>query len=198
VRPAGETTGSFLRHVEAFVLRDENSIRYVKALYPVGFLLTLVPLVDLALRVYPPKFGTVQWRFAALGLLAGNLGTVLLGLGLIGLVAALVGHRMVLRVLAIIALVGGVLLVGGLGMFVLDALQVRRSANPQFVQALTVSTLGALFTGGLGLIALFSIGLGAWTASRGGPVRRSTTARGTAKAPATPLVVTAPNSGESL
>ena len=179
------------------MLRDENSIRYVKALYPVGILLTLVPLVDLGLRVFPPKFGTVQWRFATLGLLAGNLGTVLLGLGLIGLLAALAGHRTVLRVLGIVSLIGGVLLVAGLGMFTLDALQVRRTANPQFLQALTVSSIGALFTGFLALIALFSIGLGALTATKGAPRRTTAPGRGPSKAPATPLVVTAPGSGES-
>ena len=179
------------------MLRDENSIRYVKALYPVGFLLTVVPLVDLALRVFPPKFGTVQWRFAALGLLAGNLGTVMLGVGLLGLVAALAGHRRVLRALGITAMVAGVLLVAALGLFTLDALQVRRSANPQFLQALTVSSMGALFTGVLGVVALFSIGVGAWTATR--VTRRPVAAgRGPSKAPASPLVVTAPSSNESV
>jgi hypothetical protein len=178
------------------VLRDDNSIRYVRALYPVGFLLTVVPLVDLGLRVFPPKFGTVQWRFAALGLLAGNLGPVLLGIGLIGLVAALAGHRTVLRVIGIASLLFGVFLVAGLGMFMLDALQVRRSANPQFLQALTVSSMGALFTGFLGVVALFSIGIGAISSTRV-PRRAATTGRGATKAPASPLVVTSPGSGES-
>jgi hypothetical protein len=182
------------------VFRDENSNRYLKAIYPVGFLLTTVPLVDIALRVFPPKFDTVQWRFAAVGLLAGNLGTVLLGLALIGLIATLVGQRKVLKVLGIVAMVAGVLLVAALGMFVLDALQVRRTVNPNFKQALTVSSMGALFTGGLGIISLFSLGVGAWVASKvvaRRPAAAAATGRGPSKPAPSPLVVTAPNSGES-
>jgi hypothetical protein len=180
------------------VFRDENSNRYLKGIYPVGLLLTLVPLVDIALRVFPPKFDTVQWRFAAVGLLAGNLGTVMLGLALTGLIATFVGHRKVLKVLGIVSMVGGVLLVAALGMFLLDALQVRRTVNPNFKQALTVSSIGALFTGGLGIIALFSIGVGAWVASKVTARRpAAATGRGPSKAAPSPLVVPTPNSGES-
>lgn len=179
------------------MFRDENSSRYLKAIYPVGFLLTVVPLVDIALRVFPPKFDTVQWRFATVGLLAGNLGTVMLGLALTGLVAVLVGHMKALKVLGIVSMVAGVLLVAALGMFMLDALQVRRTVNPNFKQALTVSSLGALFTGGLGIISLFSIGIGAWVASKVTVRRTAASGRGPVKAAPSPLVVTAPNSGES-
>ena len=86
------------------VFSDENFQRYSRALYPVASLLILVPLVDLTLRVYPPQFGSLQWRFVTVGMFLGNFGTMLLGLGLVGLIATINGHRGILRTIGYIAL----------------------------------------------------------------------------------------------
>ena len=176
------------------MLSDDNVQRYAKALYSVALLLILVPLVDLALRTFPPQFGTLQWRFATVGMLLGSLGTVLLGLGLFGLVAALTGQRAVLRGAGFVALGLGVMLLAILVLFGLDAIQIRRLANANFKRAILVSSMGALFTGTMGLITLLAVGRGAMTASR-----RPTTPARRVKPAASPIVVAArPGATESV
>ena len=145
---------------------EENVQRYVKGLYPVAALLILVPLVDLSLRIFPPQFGTLQWRFATAGLLLGNLGTILLGLGILGLVAVIVGHRTLLRVLGIVGLAAAVVLLAVLVLFALDAIQIRRLANPNFKRAVLLSSTGALFNGLMGTLTLGLLGRAALVASR--------------------------------
>ncbi len=170
---------------------DETLPRYARALYPVAFVLLLVPLMDLMLRSMPPQFGTLQWRFATVGLLLGNYGTILLGAGLVGLVAALTGNRTALRVLGVGAIVMAVLTVALLLMFALDAVQIRRLAVANLKRPILMSSVGALFTGGLGTVAWLLLGRGALAASRTGrPVAAA--ARGAARPAASPLVVGAP------
>jgi hypothetical protein len=172
------------------VLSDENISRYVKALYPVAFLLIVVPLADLSLRAFPAQWGSLQWRFGTVGLLLGNFGTILLGTGLVGLIAALCGHRGVLRVLGYVALAIAVITLAMLALFMLDAVQMRQLANANFKRAILLSSAGALFTGLFGAITLVSIGRGALGAGRpaAGPGRRAPAAR--------PLVVA--GSGDSV
>lgn len=179
------------------MFNDDNVRRYVKALYPVALLLVLVPLADLTLRTFPPQFGTLQWRFATVGLLIGNMGTVMLGLGLIGLVAAIAGQRLPLRILGYVGLVAGVVILAVLVLFVLDAVQMRRLANPNFKRAILMSSVGAMFTGLFGAAAVFSIGRGALLASRA--PRLAVPKRGVKAAPS-PIVAAsaAPRVGETL
>lgn len=175
------------------MLSDENLQRYAKGLYPLGFLLMLVPMVDILLRVFPPQFGQLQWRFATVGLALGNVGTVLLGLGLIGLVAAICGHRVVLRVLGFVALVFAVVLLAVLVLFALDAVQIRQMAAANFKRQIVTSSLGAAFAGTMGMIALVVLGRGALAASRATrlPERRVKTAP-------SPLVVAGSGARDAL
>ena len=162
---------------------EENVQRYVKALYPVAALLILVPLMDLTLRVFPPQFGTLQWRFATAGIFLGSLGTIMLGLGLTGLVAVISGHQKVLRVLGFAALALGVVLLALLVLFALDAIQVRRLANPNFKRAVLLSSTGAMFNGLFATFALFMLGRGGIVASK---ATRTVARR---PKPASPIVV---------
>lgn len=176
------------------VLSDDNARRYVKALYPVGILLMLVPVVDLTLRALPVQLGTLQWRFATVGLLLGNYGTIILGAALIGLAAALVGDRGPLRAVGIGALAMAAITVAVLVGFMLDAVQIRTLAAANFKRPILASSAAALFTGALGTIAWVVIGRAALAASR--PARGSSAARTRA---GSPLVVSAPTtSGEAV
>ena len=175
------------------LLSDENFQRYTKALYPAAAFLVLAPLVDLALRVFPPQFGSLQWRFGTVGLLLAQFGTVLLGLGLFGLVAAFNGQTGVLRALGYVAFVGTALTLAALALFSLDAIQIRTLAtNPQGKRALLVSSSEALFSGLFGTVVLFAIGRGALAASR-----RSSPATRRARPAASPLVVAGQGAGEA-
>ena len=175
------------------MLSDENLQRYAKGLYALGFLLMRVPAVDILLRVFPPQFGQLQWRFAAVGLALGNVGTVLLGLGLTGLVAAICGHRAALRVLGFVALVLAIVLLAVLVLFALDAVQIRQMAAANFKRQILTSSLGAAFAGTMGMIALFLMGRGALSASKSTrlPERRVKTAP-------SPLVVAGSGAGDAL
>jgi hypothetical protein len=170
------------------VLLEENVQRYTKGLYPVAVLLILVPLADLALRSYPAQFGTLQWRFGTAGLLLGNYGTILLGLGLFGLVAALQGNRALLRGVGFAAITLAVITLALLVGFGFDAIQIRALAQPAFKRQILTSSVGAVFTGLLGTLALVLLGRAALAASRATRVATSGGRARVANAPS-PLVV---------
>jgi hypothetical protein len=174
------------------VLSDESLQRFTRALFPVALVLLLVPLVDLALRSMPPQVGTLQWRFATVGLLLGNYGTILLGAALAGLAAAITGNRTVLRVVGIFAIVMAVFTVAVLLMFALDAVQIRRLAAPNFKRPILTSSAGALFNGVIGTIAWVAIGRGALAASRMGRTVAAAARGAVARPAASPLVVGGP------
>jgi hypothetical protein len=166
------------------VLSDENLQRYTRALYPIAFLLILVPLADLSIRGFPPQLGSLQWRFGIVGVLFSNLGTVLLGLGLVGLVAAFNSHRGILKALGYVALTLAAVTIAMLALFALDAVQMRTLQNTTGKRVVLMSSMGAVFAGVFGVIALISIGRGALAASRPtGPLGRR------ARPAASPLVV---------
>lgn len=172
------------------MLSDENIQRYAKAMYPVALLLIFVPLADLSLRMFPPQFGSLQWRFGIVGAFLGNFGTILLGTGLVGLIATFCGHRGILRVLGYATLVIAVLTLALLALFALDALQIRQLANSNVKRAILMSSAGAIFTGMFGVFVLVSIGRGALAVSR--PTATSTRRTRPSAAP----LVTAPTAGD--
>lgn len=93
------------------------------------YLAAVVVLVDqaaiLAASVYPISAGSVNWRFGAVGLAAGRATPFLLADLLLLAAALLAGHRVFLRVFAALHVLVAGLLVGALGMFVLDTLEIR-------------------------------------------------------------------------
>lgn len=154
---------------------DETASRYAKALYGVTLLLVLVPLADVAIRSMTGEFGSLQWRFGLVGILFGNLGTVVLGLGLAGLIAALVGNRGTLRGVGFFAILLAVVLVALMALFALDALQMRRLVVAAVKRQVLLSSAGAAASAGMAVIALGMIGRGALVASRSArtPERRT-------------------------
>lgn len=172
------------------MLSEENVLRYVRALYSVGLLLVLVPLVDLTLRSLPPQIGTLQWRFATVGLLLGNYGTLVLGASLIGFTAALLGDRGVLRIVGVAALIMAVVTLALLVLFALDAVQLRQLVAVSVKRQLGLTSAGAAVTGLLGTMAWFLVGRSAMAASRSG---RAVSTRNRAPSP----LVMAPGTGET-
>lgn len=174
------------------MLTEDNVRRYLRVLYPVGLLLVLVPLVDLTLRAMPAQFGSLQWRFASVGLLLGNYGTIILGATLIGLAAVLLGDRGVLRALGIVALVMAALTLAVLVLFALDAVQIRQLVVANLKRQVLTSSASALFTGLAGTIVWLLVGRAALVASR--PARGTAAPRSRA---ASSLVVGSPAAGTS-
>lgn len=176
------------------MITDENTQRYVKTLYAVALLLIVVPLSDLTLRTFPPQFSSLQWRFTTVGLLLGNFGTILLGLGLMGLVAVLCDHRRFLRFLGYVSVVLSIVTIAVLALFALDAIQIRTLANANYKRAVLVAGAGAMFTAVFGAVTFFLIGRGAIAASR----LSSVTAARRGGRTASPLVVAGRGAGDAL
>jgi len=166
---------------------DRDEVRaFAGAVYPLGFLLLIVPLVDVTMRAYPFRYGAPDWRFAAFGTLFGNVGTMLIGLALIGFVAAYRGNAVLLRILSVLSFLAGVLVLGLLALFALDALQVRQMAPEALRRPILTSAVGAATAALFGAASLFGVGVGAWVSSRAG---WRTARRGGRPAAPNPMVV---------
>ena len=94
------------------------------------YLAAIVILLDqaaiLAASIYPVAASSVNWRFGAVGLFAGRATPFLLADLLLLAAGMFAGHRGFLRVLAVLHVLFAVLLLGALGMFVLDTLEIRQ------------------------------------------------------------------------
>lgn len=134
-------------------------------LYPLGYgfatALLLGPTTDLLVATYPWSPDLISWRFGALGLLGNALILPTIAVGVAAITAGVLGHRRVLRSIAVAAAVGSVLLVAGLVMLMLDALQLRSNIRPD---ALAGYDFGALR---VGVNYLLASALGLWIAFSG-------------------------------
>jgi hypothetical protein len=117
--------------------------RIAPCLYLLAVILIVMPLVDAAVSITPFHPRNVQWRFGAVGLFTNTLLTPGLGFMLAVVTAAVLQHLRTQRVLAIVAWIGVVVLLGLLVMFTLDALQTRAMVRPEmmrpFILASTVA-----------------------------------------------------------
>jgi hypothetical protein len=137
-------------------------------LYLVAFVLILIPAVDFLLSIPPAELGSVQWRFAAVGLLSGYTLTPILGLALALVVSAVLKHHNVQRLLVILCLTIALALIGlSLG-FVLDVLQIRASVAEDGRPAFNSAWMRAVIKHALSAVALGYLG---WRARRMIPAR---------------------------
>lgn len=115
--------------------------------------------LDLAMATYPPMSGTPQWRFGAVGLLAGRSVVLVIGGTLLAWGFAGLSDRWAARaggVLAFIASLGlGVLLV----LFLLDALQISSTVLPERSRVYWLASVRAavVLGGTAGLYAWFGV-----------------------------------------
>jgi len=132
----------------------------VRAILPslnaVAILLIASPAIDFVGAVLPARPGEVSWRFGVFGLLTNALVTPMLGLAIVLVVATLLERRRTVRRLAIITLVLDVILLLGLGLFVLDFLQLRQAVTGTSRGAYDAAAVKAL------LVGLVEIGVLAW------------------------------------
>lgn len=136
------------------------------AAYSVAFLLLVIPLVDSVLGVWPARLGDVSWRYGAAGLFSRAFMTPLLGLLVALLVAVVMEHRNVARVLAGVAFVGAALAIGAVASFSLDALQTRAQVRPEALSAFDTATVVALAKYVVSALVAVLLGVGGWKAAR--------------------------------
>lgn len=143
-----------------------NLKRLALPAYLVGALLILIPLGEGILSTRPMTPGALTWRYGASGVLSSALLTPVLGLLLVAFVATLVEHRRMLRTTAILSLAGATILTFVVGLFVLDALQLRSQIIAEARVSYQWATAQALFRMLALLVTCAVLGVAAWKSSR--------------------------------
>jgi hypothetical protein len=132
----------------------------VRAILPslnaVAILLIASPAIDLVGAIVPPRFGEISWRFGVFGLLTNALVTPMLGLAVMQVVATLLERGRTVRRIAVLNLIIDVVLVLGLGLFILDFLQLRQAVTGTSRGAYDAAAIKAL------LVGVLEIGVLAW------------------------------------
>jgi hypothetical protein len=127
------------------------------ALNAVAFLLIASPAIDLIGAVVPARPAEVSWRFGVFGLLTNSLVTPMLGLAIMQVVATLLEQRRTVRRIALFVLVLDIVMVLGLGLFVLDYIQLRQAVTGSSRGAYDAAAIKALLVGVLEISVLASL-----------------------------------------
>jgi hypothetical protein len=145
----------------------------IAALYALALGFILPSLLEFALLSYPFRLGTAQWRFGAVGLLLNSvLFSPLMGMTIAAFAAVYLEHRKIARTIAVLLLLGATILLLCVPLFMLDFLQLRGSVNPQLSRAFTATSIKALVTGAIVIVAAGAIGIGTWRAASAAGGRR--------------------------
>lgn len=154
----------------------ENAESLVAPLYFIAALLIATPLMDFATSVVPLRPGSLEWRFASVGLLSGFLLTPLLGLVIALAVAAYADHMGFVRVLSILSGGVAVIFVIVLVLFMLDIVQLRSAVQDQARAAFKGAATKAVIKHVSFIAALGWLAIRGFRASRSEvPARRKTT-----------------------
>jgi hypothetical protein len=127
--------------------------------------LALAPLADTILGLWPATIGSAAWRYGAVGVIAQGLTLPFLGLGFAVAVALTLGHRALLRTLAVLAGLGVAVTVVALPLFLLDVLELRGALGDEIRLPFDVATGAAVMK--IMVAGLFGVAVacGAWIAA---------------------------------
>lgn len=109
--------------------------------YPLAFILVLLPISDIAIGLFPLQLGNIQWRVGAVGLVSGVMLLPTVGLFLALAVAHAADHFWTRRLLAISAIILGLIFLVVLVLFALDLVQVRREIPEQAHRAFDMAAV---------------------------------------------------------
>lgn len=138
--------------------------------YWLALLLLVLPLLERVVTLLPFSPRAIRWRLEAFGALSQSLALPLIG-GVVAIgTAYLLGHRKVVRALAISAYLAAATLAVLTTLFALDLLQYHRSVGADMQQFYEVA--GAVYLSAFTLSIMFLVWVGgvAWRAA--GHVRR--------------------------
>ena len=107
-----------------------DSRKFTAPAFMTAALLIMVPALDWLQAVWPMRPSEASWRVIAVGLTSRVLITPLLGLLMAHALALYLNSRSTLRALAVLNAFVALLFIAALGIFALDALQVRTSVAP--------------------------------------------------------------------
>ena len=145
---------------------DLQTVRTARFAYPLGLLLFLAPLLELAGRVWPLQWYLAQWRFQTELALVNASPVLMLGALVIIAVAWMSEDIGVLKLSGLLLVTFGVLLLPTLVMLGLDGMQLQSMARAElrgtFRNNVVLSALRAL----LGCAASLSLGIAALRLAR--------------------------------
>jgi hypothetical protein len=156
----------------------------VWAAYLIIGLMLFMPQLEAVFTLVPARFGETSWRFGAVGTVSGMLIQNAFVLLAVGVIAFALGHRKVLRTLAVVALLAGLVTTLISGMFTLDALELRNAVRPEARRAFDFSTIMAVIKMVTIGPTVFLLGVAAWITSRRAPFEKRA-----GEATASPLLV---------
>ncbi len=144
---------------------------FIRRLRAPGYLILgiamVLPLIDLVVSLSPLRPTTLMWRFGAVGLLASAIGAPLLVLFLIYVLAYFSGDRKVMVLCAVLAALIALMMIGGAGTFMLDALQMKRRIQEAAQARFLMASAQALFKMGLQGIAALVLAVSAFRTIKG-------------------------------
>lgn len=135
-------------------------------MYGVALALYLYPVADLFFTMVPVRPDSVQWRYGAVAFGAQTLWSQLLALGLVGVVAFWLGHRIMLRIVGIYSFVLALIVVAAIGSAALDFVQLRRATSPMAYRKFDAGAYRLFVQCGLSVPILAVLGWGALKAGR--------------------------------
>jgi hypothetical protein len=143
-----------------------ESSRVARFAYPLGLLLVLAPLLELAGRVWPLQWYLVQWRFQTELAILNASPVMLIGAFIIAAVAWAEESISTLKLLGMLLVTFGVIMLPVAVMLGVDGMQLRQMARSELRGPLRnniiVSGLRAL----LAAAAAVALGIGATNAAR--------------------------------
>jgi hypothetical protein len=137
----------------------------VAALLPVALLLIASPLADLIAALIPIRPAEVSWRFGAYGLLTNALVTPILGLAIVLVVSGFRSQRRPIGIIAVVAGMLALILIGGFALFVLDYLQLRQAVGTAARGPYDSAAFKAMIVAGLEAAVLLSLAVAGFRAS---------------------------------
>ena len=147
-------------------LIPHHARRWTFGLYALALLLFLQPFIETTSAVWPFRFGEVGWRFATVGILYTMLPTLLFALLIMAIAAFLLGHRTVLQIGGVLALILGVAVILLTSSFALDALQLRRIVRPDARGGYDLAIIKTVVTALIAIAACTMLGVGAFRATQ--------------------------------
>jgi hypothetical protein len=107
-------------------MQTDRARPLIASAYVVAFIMAAIAYADILGRLLPTQAGQTAWRNGAVGIISLSVPTLLLALLITSLTAWYLQHRIFLRVLSALSVVGPVALFGVLPFFALDLLEMRR------------------------------------------------------------------------
>lgn len=155
---------------EFFDLQEDSSARLV--LYVSAILLLTIPFLQAGSQLWPLQLSNIQWRFGAANALSSVLLLPFLGLSILVLMARALENRTLAMLAGILSAIFALGLMGSLGLFVLDAQQLKAIVSTQMSAAFTNTTIRVGLVTGAFLLAFLVLTLASFRAPKGKPTAR--------------------------